>query len=436
MKKLLAVLVTILVAIFSTISVFAANFSFDLTVNNGSGTTYTQYPMVASVDNTQLIADGYLEADGSDARILDGNAVLWRMLTTDKVWWVGDVAGNSIKRFQYTTGEFIGASYDSIIPGHDGYVTISDNACVELGVGGASQLWAIYLNSVNLVSLGNGIIFSKPGAVVIQMSGGNLVATVTDATAATYTCTVTPLISTDCNISLEYFGGTDELRLIWTDGTNTETDITNAPALDVDDTGDDITVFSNIVTAISAITIDGDVGFDNAVSYSSGYAPISGTTLPDNGTGGYNHDAEITFGTGLTGVASGFNVIGEKRANLIALPTQQLIDTIPGAHPNTYLEGNTSGIIGADFVNEALTTADIPEAFFWFPIVFFFAIALGFGAYALTKQLIVQAVVSALIMAVYSIGGPAGQGVLPWVVTILFVIEAAVLVIIDQRVHV
>ena len=103
--------------------------------------------------------------------------------------------------------------------------------------------------------------------------------------------------------------------------------------------------------------------------------------------------------------------------------------TQPG---NMFNENLTPGIIGADYLNTMLDAGGIPRSFVWFPLVFGLAIAAGFGAYYIIAKnaghsataLLVQAIISAAIVGGFSIAG-----VVPWYCLILFLIEAAAVVL-------
>lgn len=110
------------------------------------------------------------------------------------------------------------------------------------------------------------------------------------------------------------------------------------------------------------------------------------------------------------------------------------ISSLPDALPNMYDEGETGGLFGlSPLINPVLATSDIPEAVFWYPIAFVVAIGLGFAAYAWTRQLLVQAVVSGVVMAGFSIGGVLGDGLLPFWTVAVFILEAIMLTIIQDR---
>jgi hypothetical protein len=99
-----------------------------------------------------------------------------------------------------------------------------------------------------------------------------------------------------------------------------------------------------------------------------------------------------------------------------------------------YTEGATGGLLGlGNLLNPALLVADIPEAFFWYPIAFAIAIALGFIAYGLTKTILAQALISAIVMGIFAGGGVLGDGLLPFWTVIVFIIEAIMIFLIQEK---
>jgi len=107
--------------------------------------------------------------------------------------------------------------------------------------------------------------------------------------------------------------------------------------------------------------------------------------------------------------------------------------TVPTTIPGLYDEGSTSGIPGASFINTWLTDAGVPIELFWYPIAFTAAIVVGFIAYRLTKQLLIQAIVSGVVIAIFCGGGVLGTGLLPWWTVIVFGIEAIGVLVIQDR---
>lgn len=113
-----------------------------------------------------------------------------------------------------------------------------------------------------------------------------------------------------------------------------------------------------------------------------------------------------------------------------------LVDSAPAQPGQMYTEGNTSGIPVAPLIDPALGEADIPVELFWYPIAFALAIALGIGAFGLTKTLIAQAIVSGAVMAAFCGGGVLGDGLLPYLTVLVFAIEAVLIFLIQEKQHV
>lgn len=138
----------------------------------------------------------------------------------------------------------------------------------------------------------------------------------------------------------------------------------------------------------------------------------------------YIYGADATFTTAASSSSSGTTGV-------------PLVTTVPPDIPNMYVEGETGGLFGLeDFVNPALATAGIPEALFWYTIAFVVAIVLGFIAFGYTRQLIVQAVVSGVVMALFCGGGVLGDGLIPYWTVFIFIIEAVMMVVIQEKVSV
>jgi hypothetical protein len=107
--------------------------------------------------------------------------------------------------------------------------------------------------------------------------------------------------------------------------------------------------------------------------------------------------------------------------------------TVPGAIPGMYDEGSTAGIPGADLLNDAITEADIPQPMIWYPLAFASAIILGFVAFAFTKELLIQCVISGVVMAFWCGQGTLGDGLLPYWTVVVFAIEAVSVLIIEHK---
>lgn len=113
-----------------------------------------------------------------------------------------------------------------------------------------------------------------------------------------------------------------------------------------------------------------------------------------------------------------------------------LVSSVPAVPGNMYNEGSTSGIPIAPLIDPALAESNTPVEAFWYPIAFVIALLLGFAAFGLTKSILVQAIVSAVIMAAFCGGGVLGSGLLPYWTVLVFVIEAGMIWLIQEKQHV
>ncbi|MBA7604396.1 hypothetical protein ES703_11516 [subsurface metagenome] len=125
-------LVLILVAIPGI--ALAASYYISITVTNQSaGSDYDCLPIIKSINNTKLVELGYIDNSGNDTRVTYAGTDLKHMVANDKVAFVApDVNKGITYNYNYTMGnEPIG--FFSIIPGYNGYITVPDNAPMEMG---------------------------------------------------------------------------------------------------------------------------------------------------------------------------------------------------------------------------------------------------------------------------------------------------------------
>lgn len=192
---------------------------------------------------------------------------------------------------------------------------------------------------------------------------------------------------------------------------------------------------------------NGDWGYGDEITFTTWestdlvllYQPddiISGTTLPDES--GNGNDGVITWGTNPVGVLTEGSAKSAKSAvsDPGAGAGQSLITNVPDPISGMYDEGSTGGIPIAPLIDPALIAVGIPLAVFWYPIAFAVAIILGFAGYKMTRSLMVQAAISAVIMACFCGGGLLGTGLLPYWTVLVFVMEAILLIIIQEKQHV
>jgi hypothetical protein len=156
----------------------------------------------------------------------------------------------------------------------------------------------------------------------------------------------------------------------------------------------------------------------------------------------YHYRAVVRFGLndhayGNDKQVSLSGAVGQAKA-AIADPGQgsgtALVSAAPAQPGNMYTEGHTGGLFGLGAIlDPALTAANIPVEVFWYPVAFFVAILLGFLAYGWTRTIIIQAIVSAVTMAAFCGGGALGNGLLPYWTVLVFIIEAVMIFVIQEK---
>lgn len=155
----------------------------------------------------------------------------------------------------------------------------------------------------------------------------------------------------------------------------------------------------------------------------------------------YHYRSVVYFGLGVYDYGSDKTVslsgaVGQATADLTDLDFTEgtpLVDDAPVEPGQMYDEGSTNGIPFADFINEALAKADVPQAAFWYPVAFFIAILIGFLVYGWTRSFVMQPISSGLVMAAFCGGGALGDGLLPFFTVLIFAIEAVMVFLIQER---
>lgn len=155
------------------------------------------------------------------------------------------------------------------------------------------------------------------------------------------------------------------------------------------------------------------------------------STIDDQST--KNNDGIATFRTTSSDADVSANVsimlpISEAAASSWSIEEGgDMIASAPTEISQMYTELNVNHLPGADFITDALTAADVPDELFWFPACFGAALILGFIAFAVTRSLFIQAIVSGMVMGFCA--AMTGGGIIPFWTVIVFIIEAlAVLV--------
>lgn len=132
MRKILRVLIILGLATLLIAAPVWAAYSATIRVIESNNTNYTELPIRVAVDNTYLAANGFITATGLDTRVEAGGVAIPHMVADDKLLFVDSVSANITANFQYTTGNTALSSFPVIV-GHDGYITVTDDASIELG---------------------------------------------------------------------------------------------------------------------------------------------------------------------------------------------------------------------------------------------------------------------------------------------------------------
>ena len=134
MKKRLSIIFAIVVlSLVLTIPVMAAYY-INIDVEESNGTDYDMLAMNVSLDIDYLADNGYIDADGLDVRVQDSQGSdMPFMLANDKLMFASAIGADQTTGFQMTTGN-TPLTDNHIVVGDGGYITVTDNANLELGV--------------------------------------------------------------------------------------------------------------------------------------------------------------------------------------------------------------------------------------------------------------------------------------------------------------
>lgn len=178
MKKLLGILLLTVLLFLAVpqgiVKAVEGIYKIPFTVNNTSGTSYTNLSLIISVDNQLLISNGYLNSSGTNFIVAQGSTVLQATITNDKlVVVIPSLPANSSASIDYYLGT-TSAAWFPLSTGVGGYVTTLDATALELGsdfeLGASGYIGASAGADKNIVF--------KDGAVRVYISGANTLSAV------------------------------------------------------------------------------------------------------------------------------------------------------------------------------------------------------------------------------------------------------------------
>lgn len=175
MKRIIVASIIALILIISLVIPIIGTSSYTgiITVANTSVTSYTNQPINMSMDITALASNYWISSTGLDTRVRSSNTELPHMLANDKLLFVSDINASQSKQLKFSTGNTPLESFP-IIVGDGGYITISDNANLELG-NRFNVEWAGMITSGT-----TGLLVGKGLAFVCTVSNGNANAAIID----------------------------------------------------------------------------------------------------------------------------------------------------------------------------------------------------------------------------------------------------------------
>jgi hypothetical protein len=123
----------VLALVAPVIALAAYKWYTDFTVTESNGTSHTNVPIYATVDNDYFGDHGYISPYWQSTAVYDTNGnKLPHMLTEDRTWFVApSIPASSTQTYRYTMSEDNTTAF-KIIVGDGGYVTIPYNASLDI----------------------------------------------------------------------------------------------------------------------------------------------------------------------------------------------------------------------------------------------------------------------------------------------------------------
>ena len=438
MRKLsLMLLAVFITGIVVAIPVLAAGYSYEITLTESDGNSYTNTPFIATVNNTGLVSQGYLSSTGLDGIVKDGGIALPTMIADDKVLFVDNLNANQSKTVQYTMGNTPLASMP-IILGTDGYITTPYNASLVLG----EDFNIATSGYVDTTAGVDKYIRDEPDSLTLKVSdttngtitltatneGGPTSVSVTGIPSGHYVITCTLYLGV---LTLDV-GGTanattfgarpaNNMTICLWDENNVmpyidyiEETITGTPTLKYQPTN----IISGTVLPDYYLTQDAEITWGT-----SGGNPVGNPTGTTTTTGGFTPSVPTVYGSG------NYAAFGGNDPGTFDLPN-------PVAPPQLYTELDASKIPGGGVINELLNEGGVPQALWWFPFIFIGVTLIGMLVYDATQRtggqgsLLAMCLTILIGLVIFGVMGVTGvSGMIPLWTALLFPIPAAALIL-------
>lgn len=184
LKAIKAGLAPLIVILLVATPVFAYLYRASITIVESDGNAYFMLPMEVEANNQWMADNGFMEADALDTRVQTFTGTNKpHMVSTDATLFSIPVSANSQTNLYFMTGESdLSAMY--VITGHGGYITIPDDASLEL-----DDNFEIEMKGYIDTTAGEGrYLITKDNAFVVNIDGaGTITATITGGTSVSAT---------------------------------------------------------------------------------------------------------------------------------------------------------------------------------------------------------------------------------------------------------
>lgn len=183
MRKLFPILALVVLTTILAGPILAAGYVVQINVVESAGTSYTRLPMIATLNNTYLAANGLIATNALDTRVINSaNVTLPHLVADNKTLFVDNITASSTAVFQYKSGQSALASMP-IVVGQGGRVTVADNSKWEPKDSFGITL-SVYLKET-------GTVFEKPDALKLYYNATtrNLTLTAGNTSSPDYTLT-------------------------------------------------------------------------------------------------------------------------------------------------------------------------------------------------------------------------------------------------------
>lgn len=170
MKRLCLSIALAVVAILLIVAPVLAAYYAYIYIEESSGNSYDDLPLVCAVNTTPLIQGGFMSSTGLDTRVLTGSGeALPHMMADDKIMFVTDLAAYEDKTLIFYLGATSLSSFP-IVVGYNGSFTTPDDPDLELGY--VMELLIVGYFNADTDDVGHNYLY-KEGAIRVWPSATN-----------------------------------------------------------------------------------------------------------------------------------------------------------------------------------------------------------------------------------------------------------------------